>query len=127
MVDTVARARLFPTEDPEKVRKALLNLFPAAEVTTEGDEMIARTEDLSRFKELIRNHRILDSTRAVMLRGASEGMITFQLNKQAAYVSKISFAEGRPPLGPISVEMTVSDPGAIVDDVAPGTVDGVIP
>ncbi len=127
MVDTVVRASLFPTEDPEKVRNALLNLFPAAEVTTEEDEMIARTKDLSRFKELIRNHRILDSTRAIMLRGASEGTITFQLNKQAAYVGKISFAEGRPPLGPIMVEMTVSDPKATVDDVAPSTVDGVIP
>ncbi|HUT27865.1 MAG TPA: RNA-binding domain-containing protein [Methanomassiliicoccales archaeon] len=127
MVDTVARARLFPTEDPEKVRKALLNLFPAAEMTTQGDEMIGRTEDLSRFKELIRNHRILDSTRAVMLRGVSEGTIIFQLNKQAAYVGKISFAEGRSPLGPITVVMIVSDPEATVDDVAPSTVDGLIP
>jgi len=118
---------MFPTEDLERVSKALLNLFPEAEVNAFEDQVEARTTDLSRFKQLIRNHKILDSTRAVMLRGIDGQTILFQLNKQAAFVGKISFAEGKVPMGPITVEISVTDPEALIDDVAPSTIDGEIP
>ena len=32
------RTPLRPTEDPEKVRKAILNLFPDSEITIDKDE-----------------------------------------------------------------------------------------
>jgi predicted RNA binding protein with dsRBD fold (UPF0201 family) len=70
-------ARCYPTEDPAKVERAILNLFPGSEVERSSDAIVARTGRLERFKELIRNHRILDATRAVMLRGAQEGMTSF--------------------------------------------------
>lgn len=127
MVDLVARASISPTEDPERVSRALLNLFPEAVVTASEGQVEVRTADLSRFKQLIRNHKILDSTRAVMLRGIDGQTITFQLNKQAAFVGKISFAEGKVPMGPITVEISEGDPEALIDDVAPSTVDGEIP
>ncbi|MDD1771935.1 MAG: hypothetical protein LUQ09_03360 [Methanomassiliicoccales archaeon] len=127
MVHVIARVDFFPTEEQDKVRRSLLNMFPNAEVTVTDDEMVARTDDLSRFKELIRNHKILDSTRAVMLQGLREGRTTFLLNKQAAFVGKVSFAEGRSPMGPVTVEMEGEDMEALIDDVAPGTVNGEIP
>ena len=127
MVNVTARVNFFPTEEQDKVRLSLLNMFPNAEVTVIDDEMVARTDDLSRFKELIRNHKILDSTRAVMLQGLHEGRTTFLLNKQAAFVGKVSFAEGRSPMGPITVEMEDEDLGALIDEVAPCTVNGEIP
>jgi len=127
MVDLVARASIFPTEDLERVSRALLNLFPEAVVTASEGLVEVRTGDLSRFKQLIRNHKILDSTRAVMLRGIDGQTITFQLNKQAAFVGKISFAEGKVPMGHIYVQIEVTDPAALIDDVAPSTVDGEIP
>jgi len=127
MVDLVARASISPTEDPERVSHALLNLFPEAVVNASDGQVEARTADLSRFKQLIRNHKILDSTRAVMLRGIDGQTITFQLNKQAAFLGKISFAEGKVPMGPIAVEISVGDPEALIDDVAPSTINGEIP
>lgn len=127
MVELVARASIFPTEDLERVSKAFLNLFPDAEVTALDGQVEVRTADLSRFKQLIRNHKILDSTRAVMLRGIDGQTISFQLNKQAAFVGKISFAEGKVPMGPIAVEISVADPEALIDDVAPSTINGEIP
>ncbi len=127
MVKVVASARSYPTEDAERVRRCLLNIFPGAELGEEEGKVTATTGDLSRFKELIRNHRILDSTRAVMLRGTADDAIRFQLNKQAAYVGKISFAEGNAPLGHIEVVITDDSPEALIDDVAPRTVDGEIP
>jgi len=127
MVEVVASARCYPTEDGERVRSSLLNIFPGA-VLEEGQGTIrAQTDDMSRFKEIIRNHRILDSTRAVMLRGTSEEGIRFQMNKQAAFVGKISFVEGNAPLGHIEVLIKGADLEAFIDNVAPQTIDGEIP
>jgi predicted RNA binding protein with dsRBD fold (UPF0201 family) len=56
-----------------------------------------------------------------------EGTIIFQLNKQAAFVGKVSFVEGKVPMGPLTVEIKADDPSALIDDVAPRTVDGEIP
>jgi predicted RNA binding protein with dsRBD fold (UPF0201 family) len=127
MAEAKVRASLHPTEDQDKVCRALLNLFPEAKITTREKEVVGATDDLSRFKEIIRNHRILDSARAVMLKGICDGRISFQLNKQAAYVGKISFAEGATPLGNLLVEIEDPDPEGLVDDVAPRTVNGEIP
>ena len=127
MVHAIATASIFQTEDPEKVRRALLNLFPSAEVMEREGEMTASTDDLSRFKELIRNHRILDSTRRVLLNGLADGKTSFLLNKQAAFVGKVSFAEGRSPMGPMTVVIMSDDMEKTIDDIAPRTVDGEIP
>lgn len=127
MVKVVASARWYPTEDAERVRRCLLNIFPDAELREEEGKVTATTGTLSRFKELIRNHRILDSTRAVMLRGMADDAIRFLLNKQAALVGKISFAEGSAPLGHIEVIISGDELEALIDDVAPRTVDGEIP
>ncbi len=127
MVEVLASARLYPTEEAERVRRCLLNLFPEAVLEEDEGTMMAKTDDLSRFKEIIRNHRILDSTRAVMLRGMTEDGIMFQMNKQAAFVGKISFVEGNAPLGHIEVIIKGDELEALVDDIAPKTVDGEIP
>jgi hypothetical protein len=127
MVEVEASARLYPTEDVERVRRCLLNILPDAELKEEEGRVTANAGDLSRFKELIRNHRILDSTRAVMLRGTMDDRITFHLNKQAAFVGKVSFAEGNAPLGHIEIFISSDDPEALIDDVAPRTIDGEIP
>jgi len=126
MPEVTASAELYPTEDRDRVVQALLNIFPGEISETDG-ALTVHSNDLSRFKETIRKHRILDSTRAVMLRGIDEGRIIFQLNKQAAYVDKISFVEGKAPLGPITVTIVAPEPEALIDDVAPRTVNGEIP
>lgn len=127
MVEVVASAIVSPTEDGERVGRCLLNIFPEAELLEDGERIVARTEDLSRFKEIIRNHRILDSTRAVMLRGLTENGTTFQLNKQAAFVGKISFVEGNAPLGHIDVAISGEGLEAAIDGIAPGTINGEVP
>ena len=122
-----AKARVFPTEDGERVRRALLNIFPTAETAYDGDVLVATARDLDRFREVLRNHRILDSARAVLLRGLSEDGLRFQLNKQAAFVGKVSFVEGGVPLGAIEVLVADDALEALIDDVAPRTVDGEVP
>ncbi len=117
-------AKCYPTEDPAKVKRAILNIFPGSEVETSADSIVARTSSLDRFKELIRNHRILDATRSVMLRAAKGDSTDFELNKQAALSGKVSFLEGKVALGGIHVEVRDQDLAALVEEVAPITVNG---
>jgi predicted RNA binding protein with dsRBD fold (UPF0201 family) len=119
-----ARAALMPTEDRKKVEKAILMVFPEGEIELQEGEIIVRSATLDRFKKLIRNYRILDSTRKVMLRGVGANSTRFSLNKQVAYVGKISFLEERAPLGGIEVTIEDDDILALVNELAPVTVNG---
>ncbi|HUL38901.1 MAG TPA: RNA-binding domain-containing protein [Methanomassiliicoccales archaeon] len=117
-------ASCYPTEDPAKVERAVLNLFPGSEVGRSADAIVARTGSLERFKELVRNYRILDATRAMMLRGAQGHRTEFSLNKQAAFSGKVSFLEGRVALGGIRVQIEDQDLESLIEEVAPVTVNG---
>jgi predicted RNA binding protein with dsRBD fold (UPF0201 family) len=124
MLRLEARASLFPTEDPEKVRQALLNIFPDGTIELVDEEMILRAEQMDRFKQTIRSLRILDSTRNAMRHGISGNSTSFSLNKQAAYAGKVSQAEGAPPLGNINVWIEADDIEKAIDVIAPQTVNG---
>jgi predicted RNA binding protein with dsRBD fold (UPF0201 family) len=123
MVSAHVSCLVCPSEDPDKVRKAILNIFPDAslEVTERGLE---GTASLDRFKDLIRRQKILDSTRSMMFKGIRNGYITIHLNKQVAFVGKVSFTEPKTVLGTMRVTIETDDPERLIDAVAPRTVDG---
>lgn len=117
------------TEDPEKVKKAVLNIFP--ELRLNVGENIVRGEGndvrlLSRFRELLRKQAILDAARSAMSAGISgENLMCFRLNKQAAFVGKVSFTDGESPMGPIVVRIQAEDLERMIDHLSPKTKDGV--
>jgi len=117
-------SRVSPSEDEEKVRKAILNIFPGSDLIPHGNGLLAET-DLKGFSSMIRRQKILDSTRKMMLKGIRNGRIELFLNKQVAFVGKISFTEPRSILGAIEVEIYDDDLEALIDRVSPTTVDGV--
>lgn len=112
-----------PSEDPEKVRAAVLSIFPDAELE-ETNRGLRGTASLDRFSKIIRRQKILDATRGVMLSGMKGDTTRFSLNKQVATVGKVSFADRRPVLGAIEVTVTDDQLEALIDRVAPVTVDG---
>lgn len=124
MFKVMVSARVHPTEDPDKVREAITNLFPTEDVVIDGDDMVARPADIERFMMLIRQLRILDAIRKKMRAGMVGNMTMFQLNKQAAYAGTVSAAEGAPPLGNIMVMIESDDIERSIDNIAPMTVDG---
>ncbi|MFA5312912.1 MAG: RNA-binding domain-containing protein [Methanomassiliicoccales archaeon] len=126
MYKVLVSARVFPTEDPEKVREAITNLFPTEEVTMEGEEVVARPADIGRFMTTIRQMRILDAVRGRMRHGVDGNRSTFHLNKQAAHAGKVSAAEGVPPLGNITVTIESDDIEKAIDEIAPMTVNGEV-
>ena len=119
------RTPLRPTEDPEKVRAAILNLFPESEITTDTNEVVAKTASLERFMTLIRNQKILDSIRSKLVHAMQPGSTVISLNKQAAFVKHVSLSEGKAALGNMEVTIEAEDIERLIDSVAPRTVDGV--
>ncbi|KUE73420.1 hypothetical protein AUQ37_01915 [Candidatus Methanomethylophilus sp. 1R26] len=116
---------VYPSEDPDKVRAAVLNLFPTAELAL-ADGVLSGPADLVRFSQKIREQRILDTARSQFLKGERRGhtVATIRLNKQVATVGKVSFVDYRTVLGTIDVTVEDEDLDALIDRVAPVTVNG---
>ncbi len=115
-VETPRRA----TESAEKVRRAVLNLFPEARLE-EGESLTGPAGSLDRFAELLQKQRIRDSAREVLL-GALRGRhLVFHLNKQAAFAGRVSFS-AHAPLGDICVTVVSDDLRGLIEELAPVTV-----
>jgi predicted RNA binding protein with dsRBD fold (UPF0201 family) len=120
-------AEVKPSEDPSRVERAVKNLFPSLPLERGEERVVGTSEDpavLSHLKELLRLQAIRDSSRSVLLKGRGEGRLEFGLNKQAAFVGKVSFTEGETPLGPIRVVVESEKPELVVDYLAPRTRGG---
>ncbi|MCL2608005.1 MAG: hypothetical protein FWD92_05580 [Methanomassiliicoccaceae archaeon] len=115
---------VFPSEDPERVRLAVLNIFPDAELNAEDDMITAEAPGMEHFREQIRRQRILDTARSVLIKGIKGNESTFHMNKQAAYAGKISFVDEKTVLGTIKVTIEPEDVTSFIDALAPRTVDG---
>ena len=125
MADVTVSCPVYPSEDPDKVKAALLGIFPTGGFELAEGEMKGPA-DLDRFSELIRRQKILDTARSQMQKGVRKGKnrTVFSLNKQVATVGKISFVDYRTVLGTISVSVEADDIDAFIDRVAPMTVNG---
>lgn len=113
-----------PSEDPDKVRSAVLAIFPDAELEPVEGGFEGTVPSLDSFGKLIRRQRILDAARAVLISNMRGHRTRMSLNKQVATVGKISFADRNPVMGAIEVSVEDDDLVALIDRVAPMTVDG---
>jgi hypothetical protein len=123
MAEVTVRCPVNPSEDEEKVRGAVLSIFPDADLSLE-DGMLSGAATLDRFHRIIRNQRILDATRSVLIRNMRGNTTWMNLNKQVATLGKVSFADRNPVLGAIEVTVRDENLEALIDRLAPVTVDG---
>lgn len=121
-------ADLNPTEDPNRVQRAIENIIGNAEFDVRpqkrGSLMIAKAkgiEGLTKFQNLLRRERIRDAARGVLFQGLSGKSIVFYLNKQVAYVGHLSFSQptAESPLGPMKVQIRCDKPREIIEWLAP--------
>lgn len=114
-----------PTERPDKVASAIENIFPGLIMDIRDDQVQAYDglDSLANFHDLLRDQRILDTARAVMERGLGDNSFQFRLNKQAAFMGKVSFPPEEEPLGSIHVQITGGE--KVIDWLAPKTEGGV--
>ncbi len=133
MFKLVVEAEISSTEDSEKVLATLKNILPEAHPEIHETEMRAfgRVEgnsagELIRLHALLRRERILDAARRSLFAGLSNEGLEFGLNKQVAYVGRISFCDSddESPLGSIHFSIECSDPSRLVEWLAPKTVHG---
>jgi predicted RNA binding protein with dsRBD fold (UPF0201 family) len=126
-ITTVIETEINPTEDAEKVRLAVENVFGAVEFEVRrgkyGDTLVAKTEGtqgLTKFYNLLRREHIRDAARSVFFRGIDGKSVTFCLNKQVAYAGHVSFSEptGESPLGPIRVKIICENLRELIDWLA---------
>jgi|YelNatPaOPRAMG01_1025707.scaffolds.fasta_scaffold02798_5 predicted RNA binding protein with dsRBD fold (UPF0201 family) len=122
-----------PTEDKDKVVKAVTNLFnlskieiiedyPYNKLVGESDKI----ESLVKLHRLLRQERILDAFRNVLLNNKAGNTTEFKLNKQSAYVGRATLVtlDSESPLGPIVVRIVSDKIDEVIDWLAPKTVGG---
>ncbi|MEM0015008.1 MAG: RNA-binding domain-containing protein [Zestosphaera sp.] len=124
---------LRPTEDRDKVVKAITNLFTLERVEVVEDYPYSRVvgesrrvESLTKLHHLLRQERILDTVRGVLLGGKAGNTVEFKLHKQSAYVGRATIVtlDSESPLGPIVVRVTSDKIDEVIEWLTPKTVDG---
>ena len=96
-------ASIFPTEDEDKIRNAILNLFPDANITKEGSMLNAIAPNMDYLIKRMKQQNIRDSARRILFDCVKGDCIIFHLSKQAAFVGKVNYTEGDSILGDIMV------------------------
>ncbi len=129
-ISVQVEVRVNPTEDPDKVKQAVENIFGnlrfEEKAQSRGCLIVAQIkngESLSKFGQLLRRERIRDAARGALFQGLKDNVIKFCLNKQVAYAGHVSFCEpiAESPLGPIKVQIRCNNPKKLIDWLAPRT------
>jgi predicted RNA binding protein with dsRBD fold (UPF0201 family) len=129
MIHVKVSAAVYPTEDPEKVNKAISGLFTGIELQKESVDVKEIEKGVSpvfrltgeggldllfTLHGLIRREAIIDSIRnKVFNKGlSSEGLsVSFLLNKQVAFIGTPSVPAEEEPLGSIEVTIRADSSG----------------
>ncbi|HWG91734.1 MAG TPA: hypothetical protein VNZ52_12870 [Candidatus Thermoplasmatota archaeon] len=111
MLRVSARALIHPTEDPDRVIKAVQNLVSDGTLTVQDGWVYVTGGTLAQLAELIRNHQIPDTARGVMLRGrrGEEKVSRFMMGKQAALMGRPNFGGVDSPLGSIEITLEADE------------------
>lgn len=121
-------AQINPTEESEKVKQALENIFGPVSFKikpkTWGQLLIGEISGivgLTNLAKIIKREQIISAARKILRNLATETKITFYLNKQVAYAGHISFSEqsGESPLGPIKIEIECDNSQKLIDWLTP--------
>lgn len=130
MNDNLVKIEVFvnPTEDLEKVKKAVENMFGTIEFNvkpgTGGHVYVSENRGfkaLIKFHDLLNREKILAAARKIFRDEMTEKSVNFYLNKQVAYAGHISFSQqtAESPLGPIKVQIYSDNPKKLIDWLAP--------
>ena len=111
------------SEDPEKVKQAISNVFPFSEIKNENFSIKAQSKEL-RSLEKIYDAILSNQSQKSYTRNLEDNLDNdttwFFLNKQAAFVEKVVICDEseESPLGPIKVTLTSSNIDGIIDWIA---------
>ncbi|MFW9845107.1 MAG: RNA-binding domain-containing protein [Candidatus Thorarchaeota archaeon] len=137
-MDILVRCPVFPTEDENRVRSALTNLFATEtpEFDTHDEQMLLimsnKRSSLDIVRQSIHSLRIIDAARRKLTQNWNGFGTSIFFDKQAAYYGTLRLVdelEESPPLGCIELEIMTDDDAEFEDLLAwftPPTKDGRI-
>ncbi len=126
---------IHPTEDPERVLKAVVSLFPDTSFEVQGGSVkgvVTGETEIEWLRSRIFEQRIIDATRARLLANLEENKTRLLLDKQAGLYGRVRVIDDEeedPPLGGITVEFWFDGPSerdAFLAWLTPPTKDGKV-
>ncbi len=102
------------SEDPLKVKIAILNVFPELEIFLNDQQLIGKSNDmssLSNISQSIHTKNTKNIYQRILKKNSNENSTWFYLNKQAAFVNIVALCSesDESPLGPIKVVLEGND------------------
>ena len=111
-----------PSEDPEKVKLAVNNIFPDMELETSDAQITGKTNNFSVLSVISKSihEKNIKNTYQRILKNNNDGESTwFYLNKQAAFVDTVALCSeaNESSLGPIKVILRSNDIEQVIESI----------
>ena len=111
-----------PSEDPEKVRLAVSNVFPDIELEVSDSNVVGKTNNiqiLSLISKSIHEKNTKNTYQRILKKNNDGDSTWFYLNKQAAFVNTVALCSeaNESSLGPIKVILRSNDIQQIIDSI----------
>lgn len=107
-------AQIHPSEDPEKIKSAILNILPFIDFIINENMIHGYSKDihsLGKIHESIQSKQTNSAYKRQLQNNSNDNQTWFYLNKQAAFVDNIALCkeEDESPLGPIQINIDSDD------------------
>jgi len=114
--------KINPSEDPEKVKLAIINIFPDLTLEITDTDITGKTnniQSLSQISKTIRENNIKKTYQRILKNNSNGDSSWFYLNKQAAFVNKVALCseENESSLGPIKVILRSNDIEQVIESI----------
>ena len=111
-----------PSEDPEKVKLAVNNIFPEMELEVSDTQIVGKTNNFSVLSPISKSihEKNIKNTYQRILKNNNDGDSTwFYLNKQAAFVNSVALCSeaNESSLGPIKVVLRSNNIEQVIDSI----------
>ena len=111
-----------PSEDPEKVKHAINNVFPDMELEISDTQITGRTNNfsvLSPISKSIHEKNIKKTYHRILKNNSDNDSTWFYLNKQAAFVNTVALCSeaNESSLGPIKVILRSNDIEQVIESI----------
>ena len=111
-----------PSEDPEKVKLAINNIFPDLTLEITDTEITGKSNGikiLSQISKSIHENNIKKTYQRILKNNSNGDSSWFYLNKQAAFVNTVALCSeaNESSLGPIKVILRSNDIDRVIDSI----------
>ena len=111
-----------PSEDPEKVKLAVNNIFPDMELEVSDTQIVGKTNNFSVLSPISKSihEKNIKNTYQRILKNNNDGDSTwFSLNKQAAFVNSVALCSeaNESSLGPIKVVLRSNNIEQVIESI----------